>query len=237
MAVGSGSTAIASLAAQVGFDAVWIEMEHAPTHFERVDAMCMAAEVDGAVPLVRVPDGRRHHVLGALEAGARIVVVPMTNTPEQARRIVEFGKYTPVGMRGLNTRTRNLRFGLLPPLEALDRANRRTFLFAQIETLEAVENLDAMCRIDGLAGIFVGPGDLSASMGMIGQHNGPKVMSVVLDCLKRGKAAGKLTGLMAPPGALMDAGYEAGAELVICAGDLIDLSALWPKRLEAIPAL
>jgi 2-keto-3-deoxy-L-rhamnonate aldolase RhmA len=235
--VNSGSPAIASLAAQVGFDVVWVEMEHAATHLERVDAVCLAAEFDGAVPLTRVPDGRRHHVLGALEAGARIVVVPMTNTVEQARLIVEFGKYPPVGLRGFNSKTRNLGFGLTKPLEAQARANRRCHLFAQIETLEAVENVDAMCRIEGLAGIFMGPADLSVSMGMTGQVNDPKVITVVVDCLKRAKAAGKLSGIMVGPGPLLDATFEAGAELVVCAGDLMNLAAVWPKELEAIPAL
>lgn len=237
MGVNSGSPAIANLAAQVGFDAVWVEMEHAPTNFERVDTVCLAAEADGAVPLARVPDGHRHHVLGALEAGARIIVVPMTNTAEQARAIVEYGKYPPVGSRGFNTRTRNLGFGLRAPVEALERANRRTFLFAQIETLEAVENLDAICQVDGLDGIFMGPADLSVSMGMIGQVNEPKVISVVVDCLKRGQTAGKLTGIMVAPGPLLDACYEAGVQLVVCAGDLMDLTVIWPQQLEAIPNL
>ena len=212
-------------------------MEHAPTHLERVDSMCLAAEADGAVPLVRVPDGRRHHVLGALEAGARIIVVPMTNTAEQARRIVEFGKYPPVGSRGFNMRTRNLGYGLRKPQEAVARANRRTFLFAQIETLEAVENLDAMCRIDGLDGIFIGPADLAVSMGMLGQLNDPKVISTVVDCLKCGQSAGKLTGIMVAPGPLLDAALETGAQLIGCAGDLINLAAVWPGELAAIPQL
>ena len=237
VAVNSGSPAIVSLAAQVGFDVVWIEMEHAPTHFEHVDAACLAAEVDGAVPLVRVAGGERPQVLGALEAGARIVIVPMTNTVEQARHIAEYGKYPPLGSRGFNTRTRNLGFGLRKPLDALERANRRTHLFAQIETLEAVENLDAMCRIDGLDGIFIGPADLAVSMGMIGELNDPKVIAVVVDCLKRGKLAGKRTGIMVAPGPLLDASLQAGAELVVCAGDLMNLAVWWPKELDAIPAI
>lgn len=235
--VNSGSTAVASLAGQVGFDAVWVEMEHAPTNFERVDTVCLAAEACGAVPLVRVPDGRRHHVLGALEAGARIIVVPMTNTAEQAQAIVEFGKYPPVGGRGFSTRTRNLGFGLQNPVDAMARNNDCNFLFAQIETMEAVENLDAMCQIEGLAGIFMGPADLSVSMGKIGQLTDSDVISTVVDCLKRGKAAGKLTGIMVGPGPLLDASFEAGADLTVCAGDLMNLMTEWPKQLAAIPPL
>ncbi len=230
----TGNTAIASLAGQIGFEAVWIEMEHAPTTLERVDTVCQAADAAGAVPLVRLPDGSRPYVLGALEAGARIIVVPMTNTVDQARRLVEYGKYPPIGSRGFNTRTRNLGFGLLDPVEAIERANRRSFLFAQIETVEATENLDEMCQIEGLDGIFIGPADLALSMGMIGKLADPKVIAKVVDCLTRGRDAGKLTGIMVPPGPLLDASIEAKANLVIYGGDLMNLAAVWPGLLASV---
>ena len=234
-AVNSGSPILASLAAQIGFEAVWIEMEHASTHWPEVAAVCTAAELDGAVPLVRVPDGRRHHILGALESGARIVVVPMTSTVDQARAIVDHGKYPPIGQRGFNLRTRNTGFGLIKAPEALDRVNRRNHLFAQIETLEGVENVDAMCQIEGLSGIFLGPADLSVDMGMIAQLNDPKIIQAAVGCIERGKAAGQLTGIMVAPGPLLDAALEAGADLVVSAGDLMNLTTEWPKQLDAIP--
>src|SRR4051812_21353694 len=79
MTVASASTRLVEMAGRLGFDAVWIEMEHGPTDFNTVEAMCVSSEAGGAVPVVRVPDGQRHHVLRALEVGARIVVVPMIN--------------------------------------------------------------------------------------------------------------------------------------------------------------
>lgn len=226
---------LASLAAKVGFEAIWIEMEHGPVNFESVDALSLAAEAGGIFPLVRLPDGERHHVLRALESGARIILVPMVNGAEEARKIVEHGKYPPLGQRGFNTRSRGLGMGLEPVVEALALANARTHLFTQIETLEAVENLQEICAVEGLSGVFFGPGDLSMSLGIPGQVNDERVVSMVIDCLKRAKSAGKLTGIFVLPGDLLDAAVEAGCDLVICGGDVMDLAKAWKNLLSAIP--
>lgn len=226
---------LASLVAKVGFEAIWIEMEHGPVNFESVDALSLAAEAGGIFPLVRLPDGERHHVLRALESGARIILVPMVNGAEEARKIVEHGKYPPLGQRGFNTRSRGLGMGLEPVVEALALANARTHLFTQIETLEAVENLQEICAVEGLSGVFFGPGDLSMSLGIPGQVNDERVVSMVIDCLKRAKSAGKLTGIFVLPGDLLDAAVEAGCDLVICGGDVMDLAKAWTNLLSAIP--
>lgn len=212
-----------------------MEMEHGPVNFESVDALSLAAEAGGIFPLVRLPDGERHHVLRALESGARIILVPMVNGAEEAQKIVEHGKYPPLGQRGFNTRSRGLGMGLEPVVEALALANARTHLFAQIETPAAVENLEEICAVEGLSGVFFGPGDLSMSLGMPGQVNDERVVSMVIDCLKRAKSAGKLTGIFVLPGDLLDAAVEAGCDLVICGGDVMDLAKVWTNLLSAIP--
>src|SRR5204862_7850094 len=116
-----------------------------------------AIEAGGATPVIRVPDGQRHHVLRALEVGANIVVVPMINTAEQARQVVRFGKFPPLGLRGYNTRSRGMNYGLGgAPAEMFEKANAATHLFGQVETTESVENLEAICAVDGISGILVG---------------------------------------------------------------------------------
>jgi 2-keto-3-deoxy-L-rhamnonate aldolase RhmA len=233
--INSGSTLLVGLAAQVGFEAIWIEVEHGPAGFERIENLCLAAEAGGVLPIVRLPDGERHHVLRALEVGARIILVPMVDDEAQAGRIVEYGKYPPLGRRGFNTRTRGIGFGLVPPAEAFARANARTHLFTQIETLKAVESLDEICAVEGLSGVFIGPGDLSMSMGYLGQPNHPAVVETVLECMRRAREAGKLTGIFITPGPLLDAAVEAGCALVVCGGDVMDLAAAWTNLLEAVP--
>ena len=233
--VNSGSPLLVSLAAQIGFEAIWIEMEHGPSGFERVESLCYAAAAGGVFPLVRLPDGERHHILRVLEVGARIVLVPMVNDVDQARRIVEFGKYPPVGSRGFNTRTPGMGFGLLNLEEVMARANSSTHLFAQIETPQAVENVDEILGVDGLTGIFMGPGDLAVGMGVAGQMADPNLRQAVLSCLEKAKSAGKLTGIFTLPGPLLDAAMDAGCDLVICGGDVMNLGPAWTKLLSEIP--
>ncbi len=233
--VNSGSPVLVRLAAQIGWEAVWIEMEHGPSGFERVEALCTAAEAGGALPLVRLPDGERHHVLRALESGARIVVVPMVDDAEHARRVVEYGMYAPVGARGFNTRTPGMGFGLADPLEAMARANEGTHLFTQVETVRAVENVDEILQVEGLSGIFLGPGDLSVNLGVTGQMTDPHLQGMVLSCIDKAKAAGRHCGIFTLPGPLLDAAMEAGCDLVVCGGDVMDLARAWTRLLEEIP--
>ncbi len=234
--VNSASPLLVSLAAQVGFEAVWIESEHGPVGFERAETLCLAAEAGGIIPLMRLPDGERHHVLRALEIGVRIILVPMVNNAEYARSIVEVGKYPPLGSRGFNTRTRGMGFGMLDLADAVSRANNRTHLFAQIETVEAVENIDEILQVDGLAGVFMGPGDLAVSMGCAGQMGNPELRQAVLGCMAKAKAADKLTGIFTLPGPLLSAAMDAGCDLVICGGDVMDLGIAWKKLLNEIPS-
>jgi 2-keto-3-deoxy-L-rhamnonate aldolase RhmA len=229
----SNSTWLAELAGRVGFETVWIEMEHGPAGFEKVETLCLAAEVGGAIPAVRVSDSERTHILRSLEVGAKIVIVPMVNSPEQAREVVEYGKFPPVGKRGYNTRSRGVHFGLNGAKADFSEANERTFLFAQIETREAIQNFDAICGTDGLAGIFIGPGDLSASLGLTGDVNNPQIISTVTDCIRRARGMGKHAGILVGPGPLLEAALEAGSDLAFFGGDVMDLASCWKKLLTS----
>ncbi|HTL29177.1 MAG TPA: aldolase/citrate lyase family protein [Tepidisphaeraceae bacterium] len=231
----SGSTRLAEMAARIGFDTVWIEMEHGPAGFDQVESLCMAVEAGGAVPTVRISDNQRHHMLRALEAGAIIVVVPMINTAEQASDIVRHGKYPPIGSRGFNTRSRGVRYGLAGPGEpSFKAANARTHLFAQIESVEAVKNLEAICAVKGLSGIFIGPGDLSISMGCPGQLTNPNLIETISTCIRTARSRGLHAGILAVPSPLLDAAIAAGADLVFCGGDFTELAIAWPKLLESV---
>ena len=184
---------------------------------------------------MRLPDGERHHVLRALESGARIVVVPMVDDAAHARRVVEYGMYAPVGARGFNTRTPGMGFGLTDPVQAMARANEGTHLFTQIETVQAVENVDEILAVEGLSGIFLGPGDLSVNLGVTGQMTDPRLRAMVLSCIEKAKSAGRHCGIFTLPGPLLEAAMEAGCDLVVCGGDVMDLARAWTRLLEGIP--
>ena len=231
----SGSARLAELAARIGFEAVWIELEHSPTSWNQVEAMCAAIEAAGSVPTIRVPNWERPNVLLALEVGARIVVVPMVNTAEQAREVVRHGKFPPVGERGYNARTRGVGFGLAGMSESLlAEINDSVHLFVQIETPESVQNLAAICDVPGLSGIFVGPGDLSMNYGWVGQLNHPQLIEIVTNVIRTARKAGKLVGIMVAPGPLLKAAIDAGAQLVIVGGDVADVSLAWQKLLSNV---
>lgn len=234
----SDSTRIAELAGLVGFETVWLDVEHGSVpDYSRVEALCVSVTAGGAVPTVRVPDNQRFHILRALEVGAGIVVVPMVNTKEQAEEVVRFGKFPPLGERGYNTLSRALDYGMKTggPKHFFETSNDETHLFVQIESREAVENLDAICSVEGLSGIFIGPGDLSVSLGKPGQVNDPEVTQTIIDCVARASSLGKNVGILTLSPPLLEATIEAGCNFVFCAADMNELRSKWSETLSAVP--
>ncbi|MCC6581459.1 MAG: hypothetical protein IT440_13565 [Phycisphaeraceae bacterium] len=231
--VSSGSVRLCEMAARVGFETVWLEMEHGSADFSLLELQCMACQAGGAIPTVRTADSQRTNILRAMEAGARIVVTPMVDTPEQAMQMVEAAKYPPLGKRGYYTRSRGVGYGLgCDPASLMKHANEATHLFPQVETLASVANLDALLRVPGLSGLFIGPGDLSVAMGCPGDMNDPRLISMVIDCIARIRRAGKHAGILVGAGKMLDAAMDAGADLVFSAGDLSLLAKAWSQELE-----
>lgn len=234
VAIYSNAPALAELAGQMGFDVVWVDLEHGASDFARAEALCHAIEAGGAAPVLRVSSSERWHVLRALEIGARIVVVPMVNTAEQGREIVRHGKFPPVGERGFNLRSRGVEYGLKEVRATFEHANAATHLFAQIEVKEAVEHVDEILAVEGISGIFIGPGDLSVSLGVPGEFDDRAVIDVSVRCIGQARERGLHAGILAPAGRLLDAALAAGCDLCICGGDVPDLIAAWRTRLAAL---
>jgi 4-hydroxy-2-oxoheptanedioate aldolase len=232
----SGAARLAELAGLVGFDTVWIELEHGPLDYERAEALCMAAHAGGSTATLRISSVQRQHVLRALEVGADIVVAPMVNTEADARQLVRHGKSPPQGQRGYNTRSRGMNYGLYNQLETMAKANSSTHLIAQIETIEAVGNVDAILAVEGLSGILIGPGDLSTTMDCTSDMTNAKLIEAVVGCITKARAAGRHAGIMVGPGAMRDAALDAGVDLIFIGGDIADLVLAWPKALATVDA-
>ena len=233
-AIITGSLKVAEMAGRVGFDLVWIEVEHGGASWNEVEAQCMAADSGGAVPCVRVPDNGRQSILRALETGARMVIVPMIDDADAAREIVRHGKFPPLGERGFNSRSRGLNYSLDPLLEVFPRANAETFLIAQVESMTAVANLEAICGVEGIAGILVGPGDLSVSYGKPGAFTDPEYIAFVADLMRRARACGVHAGILVAPGPLLQTARDAGCDFFYCAGDINDLARTWKGVLAGL---
>ncbi len=155
---------VAGQVARLPYEAVCIDMQHGLSGFTDVAAMSPAITASGKPLLLRLLWNDPGLVGQALDAGASAVIVPMVNTPEQARALVKAAKYAPLGMRSWGGYAAIQAAGMVPA-DYLKEANLRTLVFAMIETEEAIGNLDQIAVTPGLDGLFVGPNDLSISLG------------------------------------------------------------------------
>lgn len=208
------------IAALMGYKAAWIEMEHGFTTFAQAADLCRIASGLGMLTMVRVPDSTRATVLRACECGPDIVDLPMANTPEIIREFVDYARFPPDGVRGFFTVSRAVKFGVGGPVaEEQQKLNRELCLMAQVETKEAVERVDELCGVPGLDAIFLGPADLSASLGVPGQTGHARVFEAAARALRAAKARGKQTAAGVAP---QDVAFwvEQGVDLLFCINDL-----------------
>lgn len=175
----------------VGFEYVMLDAEHGPIYPTNAGGLIRAAEVAGAIPIVRVPHNDPATLLAYLELGAKGIYVPHVNTREDAERIVSAVKYAPEGRRGAGSQ-RAVQYALFdPPDEYIKRANAETMTIALIEETEGIENLSGILDVPGLDVVGIGDGDLSHSMGYPGKRSDPEVRRVVDDAEGRIAASEK----------------------------------------------
>ncbi|HEY8522018.1 MAG TPA: aldolase/citrate lyase family protein [Gammaproteobacteria bacterium] len=183
--------AVAEVLARLGFDWLFLDAEHGPLGTRELLAILQA--VGDRVPcLVRVPEAAELPIKRALDLGAAGVIVPQVNTAEQAAAVVRFARYAPDGARGVGlARAHGYGFGFDEYLRA---ANERTCVVVQAEHALAVENIEAIVRVAGVDAVLVGPYDLSASLGRMGDVDHPAVVEaiehVTQTCLAAGVALG-----------------------------------------------
>ncbi len=191
--VTTASAAVAEVMALAGFDFLVVDTEHGPLSIETAENLLRGVEVGGAVPIVRVLENRPTSILRALDIGAFGVHVPMVNTADDARRAVEAAKYYPAGNRGM-AMARSARYTAVQPSAYFARANEETMVIVHCENTEAVANLPEILKVEGIDVVFVGPMDLSQSLGAPGQFSLPKVQEVVNGALDTIIASGVTAG-------------------------------------------
>ncbi|HTI71117.1 MAG TPA: aldolase/citrate lyase family protein [Candidatus Limnocylindria bacterium] len=191
----TNSVETTALAASLGFDLLWIEMEHSPVTLETVRNIVLATRGMKAVPFVRVPLNELWTAKRVLDSGALGVIFPFTSTPEMARQAVAACKYPPHGKRGSGAGFAS--FCWPNSGNYYDFADRNVVVVVIIEEIAAVERIEEIAAIPGIDVLFVGPSDLSFSMGWRGDMNHSLVheaMAKVVDAARRhGKTAGCLT--------------------------------------------
>ncbi len=187
----------AELAGYAGLDFCIIDLEHSPFTFERAEDMVRAAEGAGAAPVIRTFDGQPHTLVRALDTGCAGLLVPNLTSRAQAELVVRGARFHPLGERGMDPHARAARYRTIPKETYFAQANSQTLLGMQIEGVTGVDNLEEILAVEGTDLIFVGPYDLSQSLGMPGQIQAPRVLAKVQDIVSTARAAGKAVGIYA----------------------------------------
>ena len=205
-----------------GFDCFIVDCEHGGFTYESVANMLALAREAGIAGIVRVPGAEREVVLKMMEMGAVGLLLPNTDTPEKARRLVEYAKYQPLGKRGVS---------LLRPhtgFEKIDNAvrfmrdsNADTLLMAQIESSLGVENIEAILDVEGIDAVFIGPNDLTQNMGIYGQFTHPDFVAALDRVITSARRKNKFSGIHLMSGAALKPWIEKGMALNLCGNDVV----------------
>jgi len=179
-----------------GFDAIWIDAEHSAFDLNTILGHIMACASSGCASLVRVAWNDPVRIKPVLEMGPDGIILPMVCTAEEARQAVRSCTYPLKGVRGFGPRRAN-QYGALESGEYLENAEKSFLRILQIEHKDAIENLDEILAVEGIDIIFVGPYDLSSSLGVIGQIDHPKVMECIQEICDRAAAKGVKVGCFA----------------------------------------
>lgn len=211
------------IAALLHYDVAWIEMEHTFITFAEAADLCRIASGLGMLTMIRIPDARRETVLKAAECGPDIIDLPMANSPEVLEDLVRHAKFPPLGARGYFSVSRAVSYGLNGEVSEAQRAlNDELCLIVQVETKEAVDQIDELCRVPGVDGIFVGPGDLSASLGVTGELSHPLVHEAAAHTVSVAKRHGKQIAVSTAP---HDFPFwiDQGVDILFCTNDIASL--------------
>ena len=233
-----GSANVVEALGRTGLDFIIIDNEHGPFEAETTMDLIRAAELVGLAPLARVRETSRPAILKLLDVGAQGLIVPDVHSVEQTRTLVDYAKFSPVGRRGFCP-TRKDGWGFdWPATESLETnmevCNRETLLIPQCETVGCLENIEAITAIKGVDGIFVGPFDLSISMGIPGKFDAPEFKAALNRILAACRAAGKFCIYFTVDPDRVAAGFRMGFDVMTWSLDAKVLIQAFREKLDAI---
>lgn len=179
-----------------GFDWLLLDTEHSPNEIPQVYSQLQAVMENDTHPIVRPPWNDMVIIKRYLDAGVQTLLIPTIQTREEAEQAVAYTRYPPRGVRGFASGSRSSRFGRIDDYH--NRCEAEICVLVQIETRLGLENLEEITTVEGVDGVFIGPGDLAADLGYLGQTGHPEMRKTIEDAIRRirglGKAAGILTG-------------------------------------------
>lgn len=182
------------LLSRCGFGWLLLDMEHAPSDMQTLHQQLMAMVGGNSSAVVRPPWNDMVMIKRCLDIGAQTLLLPYVQTEAEARAAVAATRYPPEGLRGVAGSTRAAGYGRVK--DYLNIAHRELCLLVQVETRKSLDNLEAICSVDGIDGVFIGPNDLAADMGHRGNIPHPEVQSAIAESIKRIRACGKAPGIL-----------------------------------------
>lgn len=211
---------LAEVSATAGFEWLLIDAEHAPNDVRSILAQLQAVAPYSAEAVVRPVNGDPALLKRLLDIGARNLLVPMIDTADQARACVAAVRYPPHGIRGVGSAVgRASRWS--SRTDYLDIADSEICLLVQAETVTALDNLEAICAVDGVDGVFIGPADLAASMGHRGKPGDPEVQNAIEAAMRTIIASGKAAGTLTSDPVLARRYLELGCTFVATGVDIL----------------
>lgn len=203
-----------------GFDFIVVDCEHSPIGYESTENIIRTAENVGLSTIVRIPSAAEEHIFHALDSGAVGVQIPNLTSVEQFRESVSACKYFPAGTRGLSRGTRNAMFGLWNEAEKpyVQAANDKSLVVVHIENKEMAERVEEICQIPEIDVVFVGPADMSQSLGIPGKSKDPRVVEIALHVIETAERCGKAGGIAAGKDN-MDTYIQHGARYIMYSSD------------------
>ncbi|MFN8240122.1 MAG: aldolase/citrate lyase family protein [Bacteroidales bacterium] len=225
-----GSTQVAEILSLSGLDWVVLDMEHSTLSLEDVQK-ALQVMGDRLLKIVRVPGNDEIWIKRVLDTGCDGILVPMVKTAQEAERVVRASKYPSVGDRSVGL-TRAHKFGA-GFTDYISRANKDLIIMIQIEHREGVKNIDSILKVKGLDAIFIGPYDLSASMGYIGEPGHPEVRMTIDMIRKKAKQAGLPYGIFGGNPGVLQEEFAYGCKYMVCGVDASIVSGAFNAMMKA----
>lgn len=228
------SPVAAEVVGLAGYDFTILDQEHGPFSAETTMQLCMAAQGRGASPIVRVRENAAPEIQRALDVGAAGVEIPQISTGADARAAVDAARYDPLGERGLSPYVRAADYAGGP--EYTQRQNEEVTVVVHIEGTEGVENLEDVMAVEGIDVLFVGPYDLSQSLGIPGQVQDDAVVDMMEDVCARADSAGKVVGTFADSPEMARRWLDVGVQYLAYHVDATILHDAYVDVLDALDA-
>jgi 4-hydroxy-2-oxoheptanedioate aldolase len=224
---------VIEIGALCGVDSVWLCTEHVPNDWLSLENQIRAARIHGIDTLVRVSRGSYSDYIRPLEAGATGIIVPHVASGAEARQIVEWVRFHPIGKRALDGGNIDGQFCLLPLADYIRSSNEDRLVILQIESPEALEQVERIAAVPGFDGLLFGPGDFSHRIGKVGRLDAPEVITARKRVAAAACANGKFAmtaGLIAPFSELVEEGYS----LIGVGADVTSLAGAIKQRLQTV---